>query len=131
MKSNKVIPAALNQISGKVVDAAYKLHLSLGPGLLESVYEICLAHEIRKSGLHLDTQVVLPVVYDNIRFETGLRLDMVVENDIVVEIKAVESLLAVHEAQLLTYLKLSQKRLGLLLNFNVPVIRQGIKRLVL
>jgi GxxExxY protein len=131
MKANKVIPAELNRISGAIVDAAYKVHTALGPGLLESVYEICLAHEVRKAGLGLETQVKLPVTYDGITFESALKLDLLVESRVIVELKSVESLLPVHEAQLLTYLKLTEKRVGLLINFNVPVIRQGIKRLAL
>lgn len=131
MKSSKIIPPELNQVSGRIVDAAYKVHKNLGPGLLESVYEICLAHEIRKTGLKIDIQVILPITYDDITFEAGLRLDMLIEDKVIIELKAVETLLPVHEAQLLTYLKLSQKRVGLLINFNVPVIRQGIKRMVL
>ena len=114
-----------------MVDAAYAVHRALGPGLLESVYEVCLIHELNKRGLKVDRQVAVPVVYDDVRLDAGLRLDLVVENGVLVELKAVETILPVHHAQVLTYLKLSGLRLGLLINFNVPVIRDGIKRIVL
>lgn len=114
-----------------VVDAAYSIHSSLGPGLLESVYEACLAHEMEKRKLKIARQVLLPVYYDNIRLDAGLRLDLLIEDCLIVELKAIERLLPVHTAQLLTYLKLSGYRLGLLINFNVPIIREGIKRVVL
>src|SRR5439155_23054915 len=104
-------------------------HRALGPGLLESVYELCLVHELTKRGLKVERQVSLPVVYDSIRLDAGLRLDIVVEDSVVVELKAVESMLPVHTAQLLTYLKLTGHRLGLLINFNVPLIKDGIHRL--
>jgi GxxExxY protein len=106
------------------------VHTGLGPGLLESVYEACLAHELEKRGMPARRQVVLPVVYDGVRIDAGLRLDMIVE-DVVVEVKAVERLIAIHQAQLLTYLKLSGYRLGLLINFNVLRIKEGIRRIAL
>jgi GxxExxY protein len=118
-------------VSGKVVNAAYKVHRELGPGLLESVYEACLTHELGEDGLKIDTQVILPFPYKNITVASGLKLDGLVENEIILELKSVETLLPIHQAQLFTYLKLSKKRLGLLINFNVTNIRQGIKRLVL
>jgi GxxExxY protein len=114
-----------------VLDAAFKVHTSLGPGLLESVYETCLAHEIRKQGTLVETQLAIPIIYDGIHLETGLRLDMLVEKQLIVEIKAVEQLNSLYQAQLLTYLKLTGLRLGLLINFNVSHLRDGIKRLVL
>lgn len=114
-----------------MVDAAYRVHSALGPGLLESVYEVCLAHEIRQRGLSVDRQVSLPVKYDGIEVDAGLRLDLLVESSIVVEVKAVEELLPVHSAQVLTYLKLTGCRLGFLVNFNVPLIKNGIKRIAL
>jgi GxxExxY protein len=104
---------------------------TLGPGLLESVYEVSLAYELRKRGLKLETQVELPVMYESVRLETGFRLDMMVEEQIIVELKAVETMHPLYEAQLLTYLKLTGKRLGLIINFNVPLIRDGIRRLIL
>jgi GxxExxY protein len=125
------VPAKVNELSGAVVNAAFTVHKKLGRGLLESVYEVCLAYELGKIGLKADRQVEIPVIYDNTRLEAGLRIDLLVENSIVVELKAVEQLLPVHEAQILTYLKLTGHRLGLLINFNVTLIRDGIKRFVL
>jgi len=127
----KAIPAVTNEIAKAVVDAAYTAHRALGPGLLESVYEICLVHELVKRGISVERQVTLPVVYDSLRLDAGLRIDLLVKKEVVVELKAVEVLLPVHEAQLLTYLKLSGHRLGLLINFNVPLIKQGIRRMAL
>jgi len=114
-----------------VVEAAYTVHSALGPGLLEGVYEICLFHELQKQGLQVERQVSLPVVYGDLLLEAGLRRDMLVEDCIVVELKAVEAVLPVHIAPLLTYLKLSGRRLGLLINLNVAKIKDGIKRVVL
>jgi GxxExxY protein len=125
------IPMETDKVATAVVDAAYKVHSSLGPGLLESVYEICLVHELTKRGLKVERQRTLPVVYDGIRLDAGLRLDLLVENCVVVELKAVESILPVHKAQALTYLKLSGHRLALLINFNAPIIKEGIRRLAL
>src|SRR5437867_12184284 len=130
-KTPRAISSRTDEIAKAVVDAAYAVHRALGPGLLESVYEICLVHELAKRGLNVDRQVSLPVVYDTVRLDAGLRLDLVVEQQSVIELKAVEALLPVHEAQLLTFLKLSGRRLGLLINFNVPLIKQGIRRLAL
>jgi GxxExxY protein len=118
-----------NDASRAIVDAAIKVHSALGPGLLESVYEACLAHELGQRGLGVERQVSLPVRYAGIVIEAGLRLDLLVEQCVVIEIKAVEALLPVHTAQLLTYLKLGDYPLGLLLNFNVPHMKQGIKRI--
>ncbi len=116
---------------GKVVlDAAFKVHTALGPGLLESVYQTACAYEIRKSGLTVATEVVLPIQYDGQELESGLRIDMLVENCVIVELKAVDTMNPVFEAQLLTYLRLSGKRLGFLINFNVPHLKGGIKRIV-
>ena len=119
-----------NEISGQVVDAAMKVHSSLGPGLLENAYEACLKYELQKRGMQAERQVALPVVYDGVRIELGYRLDLLVENEIIVELKAVERLTRIHEAQLLSYLKLSNKKIGLLLNFNVLRLRDGVKRMV-
>lgn len=107
------------------------MHSGLGPGLLESAYEVCLAHELAKRELKVDRQLSLPVQYDGIRMDSGLRLDLLIESCLVVELKAVETLLPVHKAQLLTYLKLSGHRVGLLVNFNVVLIKDGIVRVVL
>jgi GxxExxY protein len=129
----KFLPVSLNieRLAAEVVDSAFRVHSSLGPGLLESVYEICLAHELNKRGLKFQTQVAFPIVYDDVRLDAGLRIDLLVENQLVVELKAVETMLPLFEAQLLTYLKLTNKRLGLLINFNVPKIKDGIKRIIL
>jgi len=112
-----------------VVDAAFAVHSQLGPGLLESVYEKCLAHAIRRRGLFVQRQVLLPIEFEELQINSGLRLDMLVDNCLVVEVKAAEVVLPVHKAQLLTYLKLSGHRLGLLINFNVPLVRHGITRM--
>jgi len=120
----------LNEISGQVIGAAIEVHRELGPGLLESAYEVCLSHELQQRGVRVDQQVPVPVSYKGLHLECGYRLDLLVENQVIVELKAVESLLPIHEAQLLTYLKLYQRRLGLLINFNVPVLKNGSKRLL-
>jgi GxxExxY protein len=120
----------LNRLSGIVVDAAVQVHKALGPGVLESAYAACMAYELRERGLVIQTQVELPIVYKNVQMETGYRMDLLVEEAVVVELKTVTAILPVHEAQVLTYLKLSRCRLGLLLNFYVPKMRDGIKRLV-
>jgi GxxExxY protein len=120
-----------NQISKEVVEAAYAVHRTLGPGLLESVYEVCLAYELEKRGLRVERQMALPVSYDNLRFDAGFRLDLIIEKCLIVELKTVDEILPIHKAQLLTYLKLSDIRLGLLINFNVPMIKDGLKRIVL
>src|SRR5690349_3738717 len=125
----KPIPEPLNQTSGAVVSAAYVVHSTLGPGLLESVYEKCLAHALRRRGLQVQRQLLLPIEFEDLRIPSGLRLDMLVNDCVVVEVKAAEAILPVHKAQLLTYLKLSGHRLGLLINFNVPLIRNGITRI--
>jgi GxxExxY protein len=119
----------VNWVSKLVVDAAFSVHSQLEPGLLESVYERCLAHAIRKRGLSVQRQLLLPIEFEDLRIPSGLRLDMLVNECLIVEVKAVEVLLPVHKAQLLTYLKLSGYRLGLLFNFNVPLIRDGITRI--
>jgi len=118
-------------IAKAIVDAAYTVHSALGPGLLENVYEVCFCHELAKRGLSCRRQVVVPIVYDGIAFDEGLRLDVLVEERIICELKAVEVMHPVSTAQLLTQLKLTRKRLGFLINFNVPLIKQGIKRVVL
>ena len=125
------IPAKIEQVGKAVLDAAFRIHTTLGPGLLESVYETCLAYEIRESGLLVETQVAVPVLYKDIRLEDGLRLDLLVEKCVIVEIKAVETINPVYEAQLLTYLRLAGVRLGFLINFTVPHLKDGIKRMVI
>lgn len=129
--NNRTIPEHLNRLSGRVVHAAYKVHETLGPGLLESVYEVCLVHELTKMGINAERQVPLPVVYDELKLEAGFRIDVLVERRLVVELKAVEALLPVHRAQVITYLKLSGYRLGLLMNFNVAVLKDGIRRVIM
>jgi GxxExxY protein len=128
---HKPIPAEIDTVGKKVLDGAFTVHTKLGPGLLESVYEACLAYEIRKMGLKVETQVALPVIYDNVRVDAGLRMDMLVEKHVIVELKSVDTMNPVYEAQLLTYLKLTGIRLGYLINFNVPHLRDGFKRMVL
>jgi GxxExxY protein len=120
----------LNDISAQVVDAAIKVHSALGPGLLENTCEVCLKYELEKRGLKVQQQVGLPVMYDGVKMDVTYRLDLLVEREVVVEVKAVETLTAVHEAQLLSYLKLSKRKIGLLINFNVAHLRDGIKRMV-
>jgi len=119
------------RVATLIVDAAIKVHRVLGPGLLESVYEACLAHELRLRDLKVETQVPIPIRYEGLHLDGGLRLDMLIAGIAIVELKVLEKLLPVHDAQLLTYLKLSNRRLGFLLNFNVPVMKNGISRFVL
>ncbi len=123
--------AAGRQLTEKIIGCAIEVHRVLGPGLLESVYEECLCHELQLQGLTTERQIPLPVVYKGVALECGYRMDVVVENTVLVELKTVEKLLPIHEAQLLTYLKLSHLRLGLLINFHVPLLRDGIKRRIL
>ena len=120
--------SALSALSGKVIQHAMQVHSALGPGLLESAYEICLAHELQQAGLSVARQVALPVRYRGLHLEAAYRLDLVVNDTLVVEVKAVEKMLPLHVAQLLSYLRLGDFRLGLLINFNVTHLRQGIKR---
>jgi GxxExxY protein len=123
--------AQRDPLTQKVIGSAIEVHRCLGPGLLESAYEECLAWELSQAGLKVQRQVPLPVVYKEVRLDVGYRLDMVVESRLIVELKTVEKLLPIHQAQLLTYLKLSGLRTGLLLNFNSAVLKDGIKRMVL
>jgi GxxExxY protein len=120
----------LREISGAIIDSAMKVHTALGPGLLESAYEACLVYELRKRGLMVSQQVSLPVIYDGVRIEAGYRIDLLVNDLVIVEIKAVETMTPVYNAQLLSYLKLSGKQVGLLINFHEVLLRKGIKRLV-
>lgn len=119
------------EVARQIVDAGLKVHRVLGPGLLESAYEHCLAHEMTLRGVALRRQVVLPIPYEGEKLDAGFRLDMVIDERVIVEIKAVGKLAPIHEAQLLTYLKLSGLRLGFLMNFNVVLFKQGIRRIVL
>ncbi len=120
----------IEEIAGKIVDDAIKVHTALGPGLLESAYQKCLAYELRKNKLSVECEVVLPIIYENIEINAGYRLDMIVEGCVIVENKTVEKLLPIHEAQLLTYLKIKNCKVGFLLNWNVPRMKAGIKRMV-
>lgn len=119
-----------NEVGEVILGAAIKVNSALGPGLLESAYEACLFHEVSKQGLDVKRQVLLPVYYDGLNLDAGYRLDLVVANCVIVELKAVEKLLTIHTAQLLSYLRLSEMRLGYLLNFNVLRMKDGIKRVV-
>lgn len=119
------------RIATDIVDAAYTVHKNLGPGLIESVYEICFCHELSKRNLSFQRQVMIPIIYDGVTLAETLRLDVLVEDLVICELKATETVLPVYLSQLLTYLKLANKRLGFLINFNVPTIKQGIKRVVL
>jgi len=120
----------INDVTGQIVDAAIKVHSALGPGLLESAYEACLAFELSRRGLRVQRQAELPVRYDGIQIDVGYRIDLLVEDVVVVELKSVVELAPIHEAQLLTYLKLSDRKVGLLVNFNVVQLKEGIKRMV-
>jgi GxxExxY protein len=119
-----------NEIAKQVVDAAYHVHTRLGPGLLESVYEVVLAYELKKRGLGTVRQAAIPIEYDSLQFDEGFRADIIVEDKVIVELKSVEKASPVHKKQLLTYLRLSDKRLGLLINFGEELIRDGISRVV-
>ena len=119
-----------NEISGAIVDAAMKVHSALGPGLLESAYAVCLRHELIKRGLRVAAEVPVPVVYDGIKLEAGYKLDLLVEDTVVVELKAIEALAPIHQAQIISYLKLTGKPIGLLINFHSLHLKDGIKRFV-
>jgi|SRR5690606_14655556 len=119
----------LNEVTEKIIGCAISVHRALGPGLLESTYEVCLVHEISKAGLDVRSQVALPIVYDGIKLEAGYRIDLLVADSVIVELKAVDSIHPIHEAQMISYLKLSGKKIGLLINFNVKLLKNGIKRL--
>ncbi len=118
-----------NDITGNIVDCCVKIHKTLGPGLLESVYEEVLAYELKKKGLPCERQVEVPVFYDELKMDLGFRADIIVEGKVIIELKSIESVLPVHKKQLLTYLKLSQKKVGLLINFNEDLIKNGITRI--
>ena len=129
--NNSPIDEVTEAIAKKVVDAAFTVHINLGPGLLEKVYEICFCHELEKRGLNYQRQVDIPIVYDNLTFNEGLRLDVLVEDRIICELKALETVNPVWEAQILSHLKLTEKKLGFLINFNVAKIKDGIRRFVM
>ncbi len=120
----------IEEIARKIVDAALKVHTVLGPGLLESSYQKCMEYELRNYGLKVACEVMLPITYEKIKIDAGYRIDMIVEDSVIVENKTVDKLIPIHEAQLLTYLKLKSCKLGFLLNWNVPRMKDGIKRMV-
>ncbi len=122
--------SGINAVTEKIIGAAMKVHSALGPGLLESAYEACLAYELRKHGFQVKTQVELPVVYEGVRIDLGYRIDLLVNDLVVVELKCVEKIASVHEAQIISYLRLNKKNVGLLINFHVRHLRDGIKRFV-
>jgi GxxExxY protein len=125
------LPEELNRLTGEVVDAAFKVHRELGPGLLENIYEICMGEELEQKGLSFERQKEVPIVYRDKKIDAAYRLDLLVDGKVLVEIKAVDHLLPVHKAQVITYLKLTGVRAGLLINFNVTMIKDGIQRVVL
>ena len=127
----KLLSKIEESISEKIVDAAFAVHKALGPGLLERIYEVCFCHELSKRGLKFNRQVDLPIKYDGMIFDEGLRLDVLVEDLIICELKAVDQMNPVWKAQLLSHLKLTGKRIGFLINFNVPLIKDGINRIIL
>jgi len=126
----KLLSAEEERIGKEIVNASYIVHKSLGPGLLEKVYEVCLSHELRKAGLNVERQLDIPIVYDGITFEEGLRLDLLVNKKVIIELKAVDIVNPVWEAQIISHLHLTGKQLGYLINFNVPLIKDGIRRYV-
>ena len=121
----------INQITHEILDSAFKIHSALGPGLLESAYQACLVYELKKKGLKVEVEKALPLIYEEVKLDCGYRIDVIVENKVIVELKSVEAFTDVHIAQILTYLKLSKKKVGLLLNFNVKSLKSGIKRVIL
>jgi GxxExxY protein len=130
MKYGENTSAEVERVAAQIVDSAVKVHKELGPGSLESVYETCLAYELSKRGLKVARQVMVPILYDGQQLDDALRLDLMVEDSVIVEVKAVEKMLPLFEAQTMTYLKLTGNRLALLINFNVPLIKDGIRRII-
>ncbi len=124
------IPEELNDIGTKIIGAAIEVHKTLGPGLLERIYEVCLCHELKKIGLEVERQKYLPIIYDGIEFDEGLRLDILVENKVIIELKAVDQVNPIWKAQLLSHLKLTNNVLGYIINFNTPLLKNGITRMV-
>ncbi|MCA9238957.1 MAG: GxxExxY protein [Planctomycetales bacterium] len=131
MTQHLPIPEEVERVASAVIDAAFRVHRALGPGLLESVYEACLCYELSKMGIPFKRQLNLPVVYEEVRLDTGLRFDILADEKVVVELKAVDEVTPVFKAQTLTYLRLTGKRLGLLINFNTVLLKDGIFRIVL
>ncbi|WP_292063797.1 GxxExxY protein [Brevundimonas sp. UBA7664] len=124
------LPAATERVGSAVLNAAFAVHMALGPGLLESVYEACLAEELQQAGLSVERQAGVPVTYGEVRMDVGYRLDLLVERAVVVEIKSIDALASIHTAQVLTYLRFSGVRLGYLINFNTVMLKNGLRRLV-
>ena len=120
-----------NEITRKIIGLAIKIHQTLGPGLLESVYQQCLFYELRNANIKVEKEVLVPITYENMKFETGFRMDLLVENKIVIELKAVETIHDKHISQVLTYLKLSNNKIGLLINFNEKYLKDGVKRIII
>ncbi|OQY97622.1 MAG: GxxExxY protein [Candidatus Brocadia sp. UTAMX2] len=120
----------IEEVGKRIIGAAIKVHCALGPGLLESAYQKCLDYELRKTGLNVEGEISLPIKYEGVRIDAGYRIDMLVDNCVIIENKTVEKILPIHEAQLLTYLKMKNCKLGFLLNWNVPLMKEGIKRMV-
>jgi GxxExxY protein len=131
LKNFKPLSKELEEIAANIVDAAFAVHKNLGPGLLEKIYELAFCHELKKRGLRVRRQVEISIVYDGITFDEGLRLDVLVEEQIICEIKAVDEMNPVWQAQVMSHLKLTENRLGFLINFNVPLIKNGIKRIII
>ncbi len=131
MEGFEPVTERLDSIGKQVVDSAYRVHSQMGPGLLESVYEECLIYDLRGKGLYVKSQLEVPICYLETPLKSKLRLDIVVDDSVIVELKAVEKMIPLYQAQLLTYLRLSKKRLGFLINFNVPLIKNGIQRIVI
>ena len=127
-KLYKPISNDVDKVANSIVDAAYAVHKILGPGLLESVYEVCLIYELRERGYLVESQVALPIQYKKIRLDTGLKLDLLVDNCIIIELKTVDEILPIHQAQLISYLKLSERRVGFVINFKTQLIKDGIRR---
>lgn len=121
----------INRITHEILDSAYKIHSALGPGLLESAYRSCLGYELRKKGLKVNEEMPLPLIYEEVKLDCGYRIDLLVENEVIVELKTVSELNDIHLAQILTYLRFSEKKVGLLINFNVKSLKNGIKRVSL
>jgi GxxExxY protein len=130
LASNNLSTEDLNQLTGQIIDSAISVHRELGPGMLESAYEACLACELRERGIQAETQVGLPITYKSVQLDVGYRVDILVEEAVVLELKTVKAIAPVHDAQLLSYLRLSGAKVGLLINFHVPLLKDGIKRLV-
>ena len=130
-EGHEPLPDGAERVASAIIDAAISVHRALGPGLLESAYETCLAHELEMRGHSVIRQMALPVVYQTIKLEAGYRIDLMVDGGVIVEVKSVDALAPIHEAQLLTYLRLSGRRLGFLINFNVVLLKQGVKRMIM